>query len=216
MAGDQFNPTAVQLWIYNGNGRAEKLIKSWEASEFQASLAAQHSSLFKMTVGAYVAALGSRGDYFLLRIPCVHEDVGLADDAEEYKAYLEFMDILGVPNDVQLAKVHGYGKHSPFDSPDIKVTDEMKVGIEAEKLSFLNNVAADSLVTPKTQKVAGVDDTRITALWETVVPATGVAASTPLADLLIKFKPSASGVFLIRYDSGIWIDPADGFVEFLD
>lgn len=213
VTGDVFVPGAVQLWIYNGNGRAEKLIKSWEASEFQATLKEQHSSLFKMTVGSYVAALGSRGDYFLLKIPTLARagtaDPEVADD-EVQKVYLEFEDILGVPSDVQLAKRHGYAKHSPFDSPDLKVTDEMKVGIEAEKLSFLNSVHADSITAPKTQQIAGIDDTRITALWD-IVPVLDV---TTAAVLSIKLKPSATGVFLIRYDSGIWLDPDEGFVAF--
>jgi len=206
-AGDEYATAAVQLWLYNGNGRAEKLIKSWESSEFQATLAAQHSKDYELTVKNYATALGSRSDYFLLKIPCV----GVTDAAADAtvtavnKAYIEFMDILGVSNDVQLAKVHGYGKYSPFDSPDLKVTDEMKVGIEAEKLSMLLSTAVTTN-TYVTQQIAGEDDSRIQAKWDNAMPA-GAGGYPANNTLLIRLKPSSTGVFMIRYDSAVWILP---------
>ena len=211
-AGDSYETTGVQLWLYNGNGRGEKLLKSWEASEFQDTLAAQHSKDYELTVGSYAAALGSRGDYFLLKIPClVAAETTAAAVSVVGKAYMEIMDILGVPSDVQLAKRLGYAKHSPFDSPDIKVTDEMKVGIEAEKLSVLLNKAVTTN-TYITQLIAGEEDARIQAKWNTAMPATACVDNA----LLIRFKPTLSNVFLIRYDSGVWILPSGDFFEKLD
>ena len=207
-AGDEYATAGAQLWLYNGNGRGSKLLKSWEESEFQATLAAQHSKDFELTVGAYAAALGTRGDYFLLKVPCVGVTDGAADAAVTVanKLYVEIMDILGCPNDVQLGKVKGYGKHSPFDSPDVKVTDEMKVGIEAEKLSILVNTAVPTS-TYVTQKVAGEDDSRVQAKWENANPA-GAGGYPANNTLLLRLKPTSSGVFLIRYDSAVWILPA--------
>lgn len=206
--GDEYATAGVQLWLYNGNGRGSKLLKSWEESEFQATLAAQHSKDYELHVGAYAVALGTRSDYFLLKIPVVGVTDATADKTVTIvnKVYIEMMDVLGVPIDVQLGKRHGYGKYSPFDSPDVKVTDEMKVGIEAEKLSVLVNVAATTN-TYVTQKIAGEDDTRIQAKWENAMPA-GAGGYPANNVLLLRLKPTSSGVFMIRYDSAVWILPA--------
>lgn len=209
--GDSYVTDALQLWIYNGNSRSEKLVKSWEAAEFQATLAAQHSTDFKMLVGAYVAALGTRGDYILLKIPVTGTAEGTAVAVSVLgKAYIEIMDVLGVPNDVQLGKVRGYGKYSPFDSPDVKVTNEMKVGIEAERLS-VSLTAAVTTNTWVTQKVHGDDDSRIQARFETAM-SNGLASNV----LEIRLKPTASNVFLVRYDSPVWMLPSGDFYERLD
>ena len=215
-AGDEYSAAGAQLWLYNGNGRGSKLLKSWEESEFQLTLAAQHSKDYELHVGEYAAALGTRGDYFLLKVPCVGATDAAADAAVTVakKLYVEVMDILGVPIDVQLGKRHGYGKHSPFDSPDVKVTDEMKVGIEAERLSVLMNqaVATNTYVT---QKIAGEDDPRIQAKWEEAFPA-GAGGYPRNATLLLRLKPSSSGVFMIRYDSAVWVLPVAGATTFFE
>ena len=128
--------------------------------------------------------------------------------------YVDFMDILGVPADVQLAKRRGYGKYSPFDSPDLKVTDEMKVGVESEHLALVLNAAVTD-TTYVSQKIHGDDDSRLQARWE----------ATPAADtdneFWLRLKPSSTGVFLLRYDSKLWVLPAvkttgNGFFEITD
>jgi hypothetical protein len=215
MAGDSFMADSVQLWIKNGNERAMKLIRSWEESEFQSTLAAQHSKDYVMEVEQYAAALGTRGDYFMLKVPVSNNVLGGATaKAVNGNLYIDFMDIMGVAADVQLGKVHGYGKYSPFDSADLKVTDEMKVGIESEHLALVLNATVTG-TTYVSQKIHGDDDDRLQGRWET----------TPAADTANEFwlrlKPTASNVFLIRYDSKIWVLPADtttqkGFYEIAD
>lgn len=211
-AGDVFSADSVQLWVYNGNERSSKLIRSWEESEFQSTLAAQHSKDFEMTLGQYVAALGTRGDYFMLKVPvtCTALDTATAKSVAGH-LYADFMDILGVPADVQLAKKKGYGKYSPFDSADLKVTDEMKVGVESEHLALVLNAAVTG-TTYVSQKIHGDDDDRLQGRWET----------TPAADtdneFWLRLKPTSSNVFLMRYDSRIWELPAvkttgNGFYE---
>ena len=202
MADDIWTADSIQLWVYNGNSRAMKLIRSWEESEFQATLAAQHSKDYEMKVEQYVAALGARGDYLMLKVPATATSLGAATPTGvEGHAYVDFMDIMGVPADVQLAKVHGYAKYSPFDSPDLKVTDEMKVGVEAEHLALVLNAAVTG-TTYVSQKIHGDDDDRLQARWETT--------PTTLIDneFWIRLKPTATGVFLARYDSKIWVLPA--------
>ena len=217
MAGDSYTADSIQLWIYNGNGRAEKLIRSWEESEFQSTLAAQHSKDYEMKVEKYAAALGARGDYFLLKIPATaHALAGATANTVEGHLFIDFEDILGVPSDVQLAKVKGYAKYSPFDSPDIKVTDEMKVGIEAERLALVLNAAVTG-TTWVSQKIHGDDDDRLTARWQDTIAAATIVDN----EFWLKLKPTATGVFLIRYDSKIWVLPADplttkGFYEQAD
>ena len=204
-AGDSYTADSIQLWVYNGNGRAEKLVRSWEESEFQSTLAAQHSKDFEMKVEQYVAVLGARGDYFMLKIPATaHAHATATANSVVGHMYADFMDILGVPADVQLAKRHGYGKYSPFDSPDLRVTDEMKAGIESEHLALVLNAAVTG-TTWVSQKIHGDDDGRLQVRWETAP-----AAATMLDnELWIRLKPTSTGVFLIRYDSKIWVLPAD-------
>lgn len=213
--GDMWTADSVQLWVYNGNGRASKLVRSWEESEFQSTLAAQHSKDYEMLLGQYVAALGARGDYLMLKVPATNTALGAATaESVAGKMYVDFMDILGVPADVQLAKRRGYGKYSPFDSPELKVTDEMKVGIESEHLALVLNAAVTG-TTYVSQKIHGDDDTRLQARWE----------ATPAADtdneFWLRLKPSATNVFLLRYDSKLWVLPAvktttNGFFEITD
>ena len=199
--GDFYTAQSVQIWVKNGNKRAEKLVRSWEESEFQTTLAAQHSKDYELVVGEYIAALGARGDEIIVKVPCTATNTaGATAKGVEGHMYLDFMDILGVPNDVQLAKVKGYGKHSPFDSADLKVTDEMKVGIESEHLSVLLNAAVTG-ATYVSQKIAGEDDSRLQARWaKTLVVNTDETFE-------LRLKPSSTGVFLIRYDSKIWLLP---------
>lgn len=213
--GSLWAADSVQLWLYNGNSRAEKLIRSWEESEFQGTLAAQHSREFEMKVEHYAAALGARGDYFLLKVPVSHTNLGAAgtDTGVNGHLFIDFEDILGVPSDVQLAKKHGYARHSPFDSPDIKVTDEMKVGIEAERLALVLN-AAVTTTSFTSQQIHGEDDDRLQAKW-VVAPA---AADAKDHTFWLRLKPTSTGVFLIKYESRIWVLPADtattkGFFE---
>ena len=215
MAGDMWTADSIQLWVFNGNGRASKLIRSWEESEFQSTLAAQHSKDYEMVLGQYVAALGARGDYLMLKVPATNTALGGATaESVAGKMYVDFMDILGVPADVQLAKRRGYGKYSPFDSADLKVTDEMKVGVESEHLALVLNAAVTG-TTYVSQKIHGDDDDRLQARWE----------ATPAADtdneFWLRLKPSSTNVFLMRYDSKLWVLPAvktttNGFFEITD
>lgn len=208
--GDNWTADSVQLWIYNGNGRAEKMLRSWEESEFQSTLAAQHSREFEMKVEHYAAALGARGDYFLLKVPVSH--TALAADAVDKDVnghlFVDFEDILGVPADVQLAKRHGYAKYSPFDSPDLKVTDEMKVGIEAERLALILNKAVTG-TSYVSQLIHGEADARFQAKWVTA------PAKTVETDHVfwLRLKPTSTNVLLIRYDSRIWVLPADATAQ---
>ena len=214
-AGDMWTADSIQLWVYNGNGRASKLIRSWEESEFQSTLAAQHSKDYEMVLGQYVAALGARGDYLMLKVPATNTALtAMTAESVAGHMYVDFMDILGVPADVQLAKRRGYGKYSPFDSPDLKVTDEMKVGVESEHLALVLNAAVTG-TTYVSQKIHGDDDSRLQARWE----------ATPAADtdneFWLRLKPSSTGVFLLRYDSKLWVLPAvktttNGFFEISD
>ena len=214
-AGDMWTADSIQLWVYNGNGRASKLIRSWEESEFQSTLAAQHSKDYEMVLGQYVAALGARGDYLMLKVPATNTALtAMTAESVAGHMYVDFVDILGVPADVQLAKRRGYGKYSPFDSPDLKVTDEMKVGVESEHLALVLNAAVTG-TTYVSQKIHGDDDSRLQARWE----------ATPAADtdneFWLRLKPSSTGVFLMRYDSKLWVLPAvktttNGFFEISD
>jgi hypothetical protein len=201
-AGDLYTANSVQIWVKNGNKRAEKLVRSWEESEFQSTLKAQHSKDYEMEVEQYIAALGARGDEIIIKVPCTATDDGAAvAKGVEGHLFVDFEDILGVPADVQLAKIHGYGKYSPFDSPDLKVTDEMKRGIEAEKLALVLNAAVTS-ATYVSQKIAGEADSRLQARWaKTLVVNTDETFE-------LRLKPSSTNVFLIRYDSRIWVLPS--------
>ena len=200
-AGDLYTAQSVQIWVKNGNARAEKLVRSWEESEFQSTLAAQHSKDYEMEVEAYIAALGARGDEIIIKVPCTATDEGAAvAKGVQGHLFVDFMDILGVPADVQLGKVHGYAKYSPFDSPDLKVTDEMKVGVEAEKLGVILNAAVTG-ATYVSQKIAGEADARIQARWAKTL----VVNTDEVFEL--RLKPTSTGVFLIRYDSRIWVLP---------
>ena len=204
-AGDVWTADSIQLWLYNGNGRAEKMLRSWEESEFQTTLAAQHSRDFEMKVERYAAALGARGDYFLLKVPCTHHAVdAVTANGVQGHLFIDFEDILGVPADVQLAKKHGYAKHSPFDSPDLKVTDEMKVGIEAERLALVLNAAVTG-TSYVSQLIHGEADDRLQGKW-VVAPAATVEDDQVF---WLRLKPTSTNVFLIRYDSRIWELPAD-------
>lgn len=204
-AGDVWTADSIQLWLYNGNGRAEKMLRSWEESEFQTTLAAQHSRNFEMKVEQYAAALGARGDYFLLKVPASHTAVAaVTAKGVNGHLFIDFEDILGVPADVQLAKKHGYAKHSPFDSPDIKVTDEMKVGIEAERLALVLNQAVTG-TSYVSQYIHGEADARLQAKW-VVAPAVTVEDDQVF---WLRLKPTSTNVFLIRYDSRIWVLPAN-------
>lgn len=215
MAGDVFTADSVQIWLHNGNGRAEKMLKSWEESEFQSTLAAQHSRDYELVVGKYAAALGTRGDYFMIKVPLTCTGLGTAADTSLVgHLYLEIVDVLGVAPDVQLGKRHGYGKYSPFDSADLKVTDEMKIGVESENLSVLLNKAVTG-TSYVSQYIAGEADTRLQGRFET----------TPAADTANEFwlrlKPTQSNVFMIRPNAAIWVLPADatttdGFYEITD
>ena len=200
-AGDIYTAQSVQIWLKNGNARAEKLVRSWEESEFQTTLASQHSKDYEMVLGQYVAALGARGDELIVKVPCTATDEGAAvAKGVQGHLYVDFIDVLGVPADVQLAKVRGYGKYSPFDSPDLKVTDEMKVGIEAEHLALVLNAAVTG-ATYVSQKIHGEDDSRVQARWaKTLVVNTD-------EDFELRLKPTSTGVFLMRYDSKIWVLP---------
>jgi hypothetical protein len=211
-AGDVYTADSIQVWIKNGNERAMKLIRSWEESEFQSTLAAQHSRDYKMELEQYVAALGTRGDYFMIKVPltCTALATATAKGVNGH-LYIDFIDILGVAPDVQLGKVHGYGKYSPFDSADLKVTDEMKVGVESEHLAMVLN-AAVTTTTYVSQKIHGDDDARIQGRFE-AAPAADTAN-----EFWLRLKPTASNVFLMRYDSKIWVLPAtattgNGFYE---
>jgi hypothetical protein len=201
-AGDLYTANSVQIWVKNGNKRAEKLVRSWEESEFQSTLKAQHSKDYEMEVGQYVAALGARGDEIIIKVPCTAtDDAAAVAKGVEGHLFVDFEDILGVPADVQLAKIHGYGKYSPFDSPDLKVTDEMKRGIEAEKLALVLNAAVTG-ATYVSQKIAGEADSRLQARWaKTLVVNTDETFE-------LRLKPSSTNVFLIRYDSRIWVLPS--------
>jgi hypothetical protein len=201
-AGDLYTANSVQIWVKNGNKRAEKLVRSWEESEFQSTLKAQHSKDYEMEVEQYIAALGARGDEIIIKVPCTATDEGAAvAKGVQGHLFVDFEDILGVPADVQLAKIHGYGKYSPFDSPDLKVTDEMKRGIEAEKLALVLNAAVTS-ATYVSQKIAGEADSRLQARWaKTLVVNTDETFE-------LRLKPSSTNVFLIRYDSRIWVLPS--------
>jgi hypothetical protein len=203
MANDVWVADSVQIWLKNGNERAMKLIRSWEESEFQSTLAAQHSKDYKMELEQYAAALGTRGDYFMIKVPLTTTSLG-ASTATPVNGhlYIDFIDIMGVAADVQLGKVHGYGKYSPFDSADLKVTDEMKVGVESEHLAIVLNQTAVT-TTYVSQNVHGDSDDRIQGRFET--------APTTLIDneFWLRLKPTASNVFLMRYDSKIWVLPAD-------
>ena len=201
-AGDLYTADSIQLWVYNGNGRAEKLIRSWEESEFQSTLAGQHSKDYEMKVEQYAAVLGARGDYFVLKVPTTGTGTTCTAKSVAGHLFVDFIDILGVPSDVQLAKRKGYGKYSPFDSPDLKVTDEMKVGIEAEHLALVLNAAVTG-TTYVSQKIHGEADSRLQARWESTFVA-GDAAK----EFWLRLKPTATGVFMIRYDSKIWVLPA--------
>lgn len=188
------------------------MVKSWEASEFQATLAGQHSKDYELVAKHYIAALGTRGDYILIKIPCTAAAETTAGAVTVVgKAYLEIMDILGVPETVQLGKKHGYAKHSPFDSADLAVSDEMKVGIEAERLSVLLNKAVTTN-TWVSQLIAGEEDARIQAKWAEAMPATACVDNV----LWIRLKPTQSNVFMVRYDSAIWMLPSGDFFEKLD
>ena len=200
-AGDFYTAQSVQIWVKNGNKRAEKLVRSWEESEFQSTLAAQHSKDYEMVVGKYIAALGARGDEIIIKIPCTATDGDATAKGVEGHLYVDFEDILGVPADVQLAKKHGYAKYSPFDSPDLKVTDEMKVGVEAERLALVLNAAVTG-ATYVSQKIAGETDSRLQARWaKTLVVNTDETFE-------LRLKPTSTGVFLIKYDSRLWLLPA--------
>ena len=201
--GDFFTAQSVQIWVKNGNKRAEKLVRSWEESEFQSTLAGQHSKDYEMVVGKYIAALGARGDEIIIKVPnTATNTAGATAKGVEGHLYVDFEDILGVPADVQLAKRHGYAKYSPFDSPDLKVTDEMKVGVESEHLALVLNAAVTG-ATYVSQKIAGEADSRLQARWaKTLV----INADETFE---VRLKPTATGVFLIRYDSKIWVLPAN-------
>ena len=201
-AGDLYTANSVQIWVKNGNKRASKLVRSWEESEFQSTLKAQHSKDYEMVVGQYIAALGARGDEITIKVPCTATDEGAAvAKGVEGHLFVDFEDILGVPADVQLAKKRGYGKYSPFDSADLKVTDEMKVGIEAEHLALVLNAAVTG-ATYVSQEIAGEADSRLQARWaKTLVVNTDETFE-------LRLKPSATNVFLIRYDSKIWLLPS--------
>jgi len=199
-AGDFYTAQSVQIWVKNGNARAEKLVRSWEESEFQTTLAAQHSKDYEMKVEQYVAALGARGDEIIIKVPCTATDGTATAKGVQGHLYMDFMDVLGVPADVQLAKKHGYGKYSPFDSPDLKVTDEMKVGIEAERLALVLNAAVTG-ATYVSQKIAGEADSRLQARWANTL----VVNTDETFELRI--KPTSTGVFMLKYDSRIWVLP---------
>ena len=201
-AGDLYTANSVQIWVKNGNKRAEKLVRSWEESEFQSTLKAQHSKDYEMVVGKYIAALGARGDEIIIKVPCTAtDDAAAVAKGVEGHLYVDFEDILGVPADVQLAKRRGYGKYSPFDSADLKVTDEMKVGVEAEHLALVLNKAVTG-ATYVSQQIAGEDDARLQARWaKTLVVNTDETFE-------LRLKPTSTGVFLIRYDSKIWLLPS--------
>jgi len=205
MGKDTLTAQSLQIWLKKGNGRSEKLVRSWEESEFQPTLAAQHSRDYEMLVGQYIAALGSRGDYISVKVPCTASDTTSTKDIlTNGHLYVDLMDVTGVPADVQLAKRRGYGKYSPFDSPDLKVTDEMKVGIESEHLSVLLNQSVTAS-TKVPQYIAGVADARLVGFWDL----------TPIGDAIIdavfelRLTPTANNVFLIRPDSKIWVLPED-------
>lgn len=200
-AGDLYTAQSIQIWVENGNGRAEKLVRSWEESEFQTTLAAQHSKDYEMHIEHYIAALGARGDVIVIKVPCTATDEGAAvAKGVQGHLYVDFMDILGVPADVQLAKKHGYGKYSPFDSPDLRVTDEMKVGVESERLALVLNTAVTG-ATYVSQKIAGEADSRFQARWAKAL----VVNADETFEL--RLKPTSTGVFLMRYDSRIWVLP---------
>ena len=217
MAGDILTADSYEIWLVSGDSRQEHLLKSFQSRQFQTTLAAQLDRNKAITVGKYGAALGTRGDFFLIKIPCTNTALAAATaKAEINNMYIELADIKNVMPDVQLSKAKGgYGAMSPFESHMRKITKDMQRGISSEKLSVLNNVTTSGNTTYASQKVGGVTDERFQTKFDVTV-----AADTDNI-FYLRMKPTASNVLVIRPDSNVWvlypnIVTQNGFVEIAD
>lgn len=203
-AGDNYIAESIEMWLYKGDGREEKMCKSFQSRQFQTTLAAQLDMNKRLTVGGFYAALGTRGDYFIVKVPLTGAaDAAAVAASEVNKFYAELVDIMNVPADVQLSKANGgYGRLSPFDSPVLKVTPEMQKGISKEKLNVTNTVTASGTTTYVTQTVGGVSDERFQTKFTDDIEGVPGTAST---EFYFRIKPTSSNVLALRPDSSVWV-----------
>ncbi|RZN38115.1 MAG: hypothetical protein EFT35_05105 [Methanophagales archaeon ANME-1-THS] len=218
-AGDIHTAEDLEIWLISGDGRSEHLVKMFPSRMFQTTLAAQHNRDYRVVVGKYAAALGTRGDYFLVKVQLKATALAAATDGSEVNhMFLELVDLQNVPAEVQLSKAQGgYGAFSPFPSPALRITREMLKGITAERLGVTNTVTAAEGDTYVTQTVNGASDSRFQVKFEHDIESASVTDN----EFWFRMKPTSSNVFLIRPDSEVWVlypnpTTGNGFGEYVD
>ena len=203
---------SVDIKVTKGNGLADLITESHAAAEFQTSLANGMDVNKAVRVKKQVAVLGARGDYVELVMTMKALSTGVADDGAPIadSVFVEAIDFTGVPTAVQHTV---FGEFSPFVTPKSSMQESMLDGIDRQEVALvLNEVwaadAADCL-TAKTQKLRGIADSRITAIFAS--PATaGDAVAADYVILKLKIKPNSDGVFVIPAGSILWLDPGAG------
>lgn len=123
-----------QIIVEKGDSRAEHVVGTYPASAFQATFADGFDLNKAIRVGAWVAALGCRGDK--IHILSTHSGkVDLSETDATNNIALEVGDIQSVPQNVQL---YTYGKLSPFPTPRGAVMPGAMAGITKERKMVAN------------------------------------------------------------------------------
>jgi len=191
------------ITVVKGNELDNIIIEGHSAQEFQPNLYDGKDANKRIQVDNQLAALGIRGDYFLIEIPYVL-GTGTADTRSKNSVYVELLEHTSVPPAVQFDT---YGAFSPFVTPKMSVTKDMLLGIDHQQITAINNVGFPDVdadgTTPVNQKVRGVEDSRITCYYSLADPMSANGSA------YMKIKPLWDSVFVIPADATIWLDNSD-------
>lgn len=199
MVDSSLTADGIQLKAVKGNGLAELITEYWAAKKFQPLLYNGLDVNKAVRVKKGVAALGCRGDYIDVEVPC--SDTGTTDVAlTASQIYVELIDFTGVPTAVQHTL---FGEFSPFVTPKSSMQESMLDGIDRQEIEAVTNVdlGAGAATTLVSQEVRGEADARVQAKANALKVISGVTLLT------LRLKPNTDGVFYIPPGSVIWVEP---------
>lgn len=194
----------ILIKVVKGNELTSLVVETHNVQEFQTSLANGKDLNKAVMVANQLAVLGVRKDYFLLEIPLLGNltATGVTTHGKN-GLYLDLVEFTSVPPEVQYDI---FGEFSPFVTPKIAVDADMIDGIDRQEMGFTlsKGFSAFDSATAATwlsQKIRGVDDSRIQSRYDTNDPTLQDGTA------YLRIKPLDDGVFLIPEGAIIWANP---------
>jgi len=202
---------SMNIKLVKGNGLASIIREEHGSGEFQATLADGKDLNKANRTRLSSAAVGARGDYFLLEFPYLLT-TGAADTEPIDGIYIDFFDVSGLTPDLAYALFNQDTPYKGMPAARIPTEEELLQILDYQPLGLQTRAglpAVDATATTAVEQyVRGTEDSRITAYYSLADPTS--AAGTAY----LKLKPNSDGVFWIPAGSVIWMDNSDdGFGE---